>query len=309
MPFPTGDITTSQFEDEIRAQAASLAAMFSDPALAVLRQRSPTHPAVVRYDTLLALLPRRSRPYHENLAISAEVGAGMIDRQFWMPDPDTDEYWSFIPDAAAAARVAQNIRDPRQFNETLAEVRVWSRLRQTHPAASLVEQEGQPDIRLDTPEGPLWIEVKFIHSDTSNDGVERALKKANKQLRTATGGDGGVLIMVFERTLAPRALPATEEAAQAARLPSGEDPPPADIASRIGVIEQALSSRDFKSVGVAILTWEDHCYVGEWPEPVTYIVRHSAVVRRHHLPRGHPEVPRELASIGGWAAFRLGVSG
>ena len=148
MPMPTGTISTPQFEAEIQMQIDSLDAMFQDPGLASLRANTPTHPGVVRRDMLASFLPRRARPYPELLAIAAEIGGGLIDRQFWMPDPDSSPYWSFLSDADAAARVAQNIHDPGKFEETLAEVRTWAMLTHGGARATLLEEEGKPDMSL-----------------------------------------------------------------------------------------------------------------------------------------------------------------
>jgi len=305
--MPTGTISTPQFEAEIQMQIDSLDAMFQDPGLASLRANTPTHPGVVRRDMLASFLPRRARPYPELLAIATEIGGGLIDRQFWMPDPDSSPYWSFLSDADAAARVAQNIHDPGKFEETLAEVRTWAMLTHGGARATLLEEEGKPDIVLDrgsTTEA--WAEIKFIHTTTTDRGLLRALQKANKQLRAATCGGAGIVYVYIERVHAPRVLPSTTEAAEAARLPSGEDPPPADVASRIATVELALSGNNYKSLALTAVTREDHSYIGEWPGPVTYFVRRQAVLRRHVTPRPAPAVDDQIIRPAGWTAFRLG---
>jgi hypothetical protein len=308
VPVPTGQASTLEFEQEIQTQIESLDAMFGDPGLTALRTKSPLHPAVIRRETLSAFLPRRPRPFEELLTIAAELGGTMIDRQFWMPDPRTPDYWGFISHEAAARRISQNLADPLKYNETLAEVRTWAGLRQNGLDVELVHEHGQPDLVIarGSP-AEIRAEVKFVHTDTSDRGVIGAVEKANKQLRGASSGAAGVAYVHLDRRHSVRTLPATPAKADAARLPSGEDPPPTDVVHRIGLIERALDGERYKSVGVAIVTWEDHVYIGDWPGPVTYFVRRQSVFRRHRNMRPLAPIDEDAFRPGGWFATRIGI--
>jgi hypothetical protein len=187
--MPTGIVSTPSFEREIQTQIASLDAMFGDPELKKLRSKTPHHPAAIRRDALASFFPRRPQPYPELLALSAEVGAAMIDRQFWMPDPE-DDYWSFIPNATAAARVAQNIRDPGKFNETLAELRMWASLRLRSVHADLIEEDGMPDIAVDRgSQNETWVEVNSsIRAPRTEASFERFRRRTTNSVRRVREG-------------------------------------------------------------------------------------------------------------------------
>lgn len=307
MPLPTGNVSTAQFEGEIQNQIAVLDAMFDDPGLTALRTKSPHHPAVVRRDALAEFLPRRTRPVSELVQLAASLGVMAIDRQFWMRDA-SDDYWSFLTTVGSANRVRQNIRDPADFDETIAEVRTWAHLRFRSVDADLIEEDGKPDIPVarHTPE-ETWIEVKFVHATTTDNGFRRVLKKANSQLREASSDGAGVAYLWIERPLDARELPRTQGEADAGRLPSGEDPPPPGVAERLAAVERALASGNFKSVGFVVVAWDDHGYIADGTG-VTYFVRRQCLVREHPSPRGAVSLDAALLPLGGWAAMRIGLS-
>jgi hypothetical protein len=188
----------------LRSLITLLDEMLGDPGLALLRRRHPRHPAVLRREALEAVGDRPTLPVPEMLSLMTEFALMSFDYDSWLPPPEarTREFWDFLGDTAAARHIRSGLTLPRQFDETLSEVRVWGQLsRRAGLDARLVEETGLPDVRIGTAPDDAWAEVKFAHSGTPPSGLRRPLRSAERQLAAANARQSSTLYLFLERTL------------------------------------------------------------------------------------------------------------
>ena len=82
----------AEIRTELDAQIDLLAAMFDDAGLSALRRRLPSHPAVTRYDALVALRDSSVSPDNEHGLIK-EVAWALMDRRTWAANPSVRPFW------------------------------------------------------------------------------------------------------------------------------------------------------------------------------------------------------------------------
>src|SRR5438309_935644 len=187
----------SDFQQELRSQAAILEGMFQDPALQALRRRYPKHPAVERYDLLRAFLEGGRIAFSKELALLRAMAAMMFDRSTWATTPPQDDYWSFVTDPAQRARAKELAKDPNQFGDLMAEVFVWGLLVSAGIRTRWVEQPGLPDLALAVGSADdLWADVKHIRLGSAVDRIQDHIAKANRQIKAASARAGLVFIHI-----------------------------------------------------------------------------------------------------------------
>ena len=187
----------------------------------------------------------------------------------------------------------------RRSSMMLAEVRTWAHLRMHGVEAELLEEDGMPDIRVHGGSEASWIEVKYVHPGTTDNGVASALKKANRQIRNASPDRSGVVYLFVGTDRVRRALPNTPAEAEAAKLPSGEDPAP-DIVSRRRLRGAPLGVRSLPEHGARAGRGlgRPGLYRDE-REGMLHLVRRQTRVRLHPSPHSRPLTAEEL-TLGLW---------
>ena len=256
----------AEIRSELDAQIDLLAAMFDDAGLSALRRRLPSHPAVTRYDALVALRDSSVSPDTEHGLIK-EVAWALMDRSTWAANPSVRPFWeTSVPDEPQRVQVLARIRHPEQFDDVMLELYVWGRFRAENFAASLYEVEGQPDIRIAHSDGEVWTEVKRIHLGSAPGRARAVIAKSNSQIKTVSPGRAGILYVFIETELAAAAF---------------DDAIPGDVAPFLAEVRRSLGSKDDKHVGQVIVAWDDVMAIGQSPDPTMYVVRRRAHVVSH----------------------------
>jgi hypothetical protein len=282
---------------ELTVQIELLVAMFDDPGLTALRRRSPNHPAVTRHDSLVALRDSSTSPETEHSLIR-EVAGAFMDRTTWVPDPNARPFWeASVPDEAKRAQVLARIRHPEQFDDVMLELYVWGRFKAERFAASLQENEGEPDIRIAHPNGDVWAEVKRIHLGSAPGRARDVVAKSNSQIKTVSPGRAGILYLFIETELASAAF---------------DDAIPGDVAPFLAEARRSLSSKDDKHVGQVIVAWDDVMAIGQSPDPTMYVVRRRAHVVSHAHAVSEPVLTNDQLTLGQsfltWVTYTAAVS-
>lgn len=256
-----------------------------DVGLARLRQRHPSHPAVVRYDRIRAVLhDNGGLAYPGDDAVVADVLGMLIDRSTWAVVPSDNDFWDFLPDPRVRRHVETTIVVPDQFENTIAEVFVWGWLRQEGHEAELIGDEASPDLRVgrDTPT-PLWADVKVVDFESAVRRARDDVTKANRQIKRVDPDGAGILFLRVSRSLARLTL---------------DDRVPTDVGVFLDELRRALVRDRCRSVGAVVATWDEHLIVGNPPGRVLYVLRRRSIVVEHPDPRKPLALDPDAFAIG-----------
>jgi len=283
---PTFDYDTPSLLVELQRQLAILEAMFGDPGLTTLRQRSPGHPAVERFDRLKGFVAAGGTlDAASELDLAVEVGSTFIDHMTWAGDRAPEDYWAVIPDPAARAFVEGRIQDPNMFHDVVSELFWWGALTEK-TSSTLGEDAGMPDLKVGDV-APCWADVKRIHIGTGTTRIREVIKKANQQIKRADASGAGAALIHIERH------------GQRASL---DDRIPNDVSPFVDEVRTALGSGFFRSVAHVAVTWDDYFVIGD-VQATLYAFRRRTVVLEHPTPRSKPNVPTGIWDVGFTAVF------
>ncbi|HMG40784.1 MAG TPA: hypothetical protein VK611_05615 [Acidimicrobiales bacterium] len=267
-PSHSADLANMKaLEGPLRRRQDVLIAMFDDPKLDRLRARTPSHPAVLQFDSIEQYLDQ-GLLYPDESGMVRELATAMLDEDYWIAPSDPDDHWSFIDDRRARDSVRSRIADPDQYHDTMAEVAYWSWLRSRGLDCHLVEDEGLPDIRLDDFPEPVWVEVKRIRLDSTPRRVRQRISKASHQISNATPQNSGVVFISIDRAIVRVAL---------------DDKVPSDIEAYAAEARRQLGSGS-RHAGVVILTWDDLVIDGVPGSEISYELRRRSLVLEHPNP-------------------------
>jgi len=261
--------------------------LLADRSLARLRASAPSHPAVIRYDAVRDFI---SGPGHIVPGKTlAEITSFMLDLSTWASLKAGG--LASIP-ADKLLRVRGTASEPEQFDDAMAELFYLGFLSSDLGfSTELVERDGFPDLLSQTLDrGDIWTEVKRIRDGTGPDRVQQVLKKASKQLKSATGGGSGVVFISFAPTVV-RMLPG--------------DGPPTDLDEKFRRASKVLAGGTCRGVAVAVLCWDE---LLEFPEPdgrsLVALQRRSQVLQ-HAQPNQPVPFPAAEFAVARTVEFRI----
>jgi hypothetical protein len=258
--------------DLAESELARLETLFEDMGLKALRARVPQHPAVQRYDALLATVSGVAIRWPDETDQVATVGTAFLDSLEFDSSP-IGETWSRLADSGTLHQIRSRLRDPEQFLDQLAVLRCWSLITNAGTPAEIRELEGFPDIQAHPSADDVWVEVKRIRPGTPATRVRAVLKKANSQLKKAHADASGIAYVAIERPIVSAAL---------------DDSIPSFVTECIGEAKRELASGNSKSVGRVIIVWDDLIVLGEPPQATMYFFRRRTISLDHHGPRSIP---------------------
>jgi hypothetical protein len=277
--------TPRDFAEEISLQVQLLEQMFGPQELARLLAVNPNHPIAARYRQLEELQRGRAIPPGDELRTGALIASGLLDRSSWAANyVAADDPWTLIEDAQARAKVRSRLSDAGSYGDVMSELFFLGCLRAMDFPASLIEEEGKPDIVLvEDPEDPLWLEVKRVRPGSTPRSVAADVKKANRQIRGASGDQAGVLY--FQIDTAHLATPL-------------DDKVPPHVKKLVREVRQQLRSGFNRSIAHAVVCWDDCLVLGNAPSPSLFAFRRRSVHISHPSPRPHPNIPPQVLVIG-----------
>ena len=249
-----------------------LESLFDDPGLARLRSSNATHPAIVRYEALLAVLEHRAMSWPGDIERIGQAGAAVLDvLDFGVGE--REGAWLKVAEPEALRQIRTRLDRADKFADQLAVVRCWILLREQGISAVLIERKGYPDIRAQVDNNDVWVEVKRIRVGTDASRVRKVLAKANRQLKTAVPASSGVVYLEVSRPVEVSSL-------------SEEMPEP--VQTCLHEVERELGSGNSKSVGKVVISWDEMSFLGTPPGLVLMALRRRTVSRDHRSPRSVP---------------------
>lgn len=245
--------------------------LFGDPNLTSLRERSPAHPAVKRYDTITAFITHKAQlNYPDETNLVLEVGSLLLDGLALAPAISAESIIDAIDDQEVIKQLRTRVSDPQQFTDQMAAMTCWDLLRTNGLTARLVEKEGLPDIIVSligsTNE---WVEVKRIRIGSNPSRARNVIGKANAQIKRAGPQSVGAVYLSIERPQQRVAF---------------DDIPPPEVQAYIDEVKRELGSGCSRSVSLVIVTWDDYMLLGTPPERTNYYLRRRSLLLEHPAP-------------------------
>jgi hypothetical protein len=251
-----------------------LEALFKDPLLALLRQRTQGHPAVRWFDTLQRLTESLTFDFRAGLDPLVEVAAALLDC-LDIREIDPSLTWELLAEPEAIRQIRTRLDDPDKFLDQYAVVRCWSLLSGIGLKARLVEYPGFPDICADLSNRELWVEVKRLRLGTHISRVRKVISKANKQLRNACSGYAGVIYLEVSLPIKVRDL---------------SDPIPVEISNCIAEVSREFGSGQSCHAARVVLSWDEITILGQPPAFTMVVSRRRTICLNHPNPVSAPSI-------------------
>jgi hypothetical protein len=297
---PRGDdprlLSRSSFQFLLQQELEILEALLGDPGLANLRKKTSEHPAVIRYDLVRRYL---TEPAGETFRYPDEgedvltIGGLLLD-SMTINTSETPQQIVAAIDDEVLNQLRKRASDPEQFQDQMVAFKCWNLFRQSGRSGRLVEQDGMPDIALDLDNQPnQWIECKRIRLGTQTTRGRRIIKNANEQIKRANPNGAGAVYVFIERPEHRAVL---------------DDSFPTEIREFINEVDRELGSGHSRSVAAVIVSWDDYMLLGDFPNPVSYFLRHRSVVRTHGEPRQALILPPDILNVGRTVGLRINWS-
>jgi len=163
-------------------------------------------------------------------------------------------------DAAVQRKIQTRLGDASQFEDLMVEVSIaaWHQ-REGHTVIPS-EASGWPDLRIDIEslELPILLECKRTNSTTGR-GVKKDITKANKQIKEVGISSHGVAFLDITAAVPQQTVLS--------------DATPLEVLEILERVRAALSGPKHRSVGRAIVVWDDAGILGEPPGPTTVFLR------------------------------------
>lgn len=128
-----------------------------------------------------------------------------------------------------------------------------------------------------------WADVKHIRVGTSASRALDVTTKANKQIKQAHPSAVGAVLIHVDRE---------------GHRASFDDRVPSDVKPFIDEVSRALHPGQLRSIGHAVITWDDYFILSEVDRPTMYVARRRALVIAHPQPRGAPLVTEDFWNLG-----------
>lgn len=197
-----------------------------------------------------------------------------LDRMYWLADHYFEELEC---DVQARRFVETRLPRPELFWSVISELQQWGYLKARGLRPQLNQEDGLPDLSFygNSSDDAHYFEVKTVEKGTSTNAIKQHIKKANRQIKNV-GDDvrGGCFLRLLETFTGGY---------EDGQLPE-------KVRTYFEVLEQAMTSEHYKSVGQAVLTWEEISCVGNIPGWQTWCIVRRSASRNHKSAR----VPIEL---------------
>lgn len=185
-------------------------------------------------------------------------------------------------DEAIQKKIRSRITNPKQFEDLIVELYVGAWHKTKNHTIDPIEKEGYPDLRIEIPNIniPVFIECKHIWTVSKNN-LQDAIKKANRQIKKGykkvaeeigVSSYGAVILDVS----APLAAGQVENDNLSDKLQRIVD-----------IVQSALSGEKNRSVGAAIIVWDDYMLMGNPPDSTLVAVRR----RYKRISHKNPNLP------------------
>ena len=159
-------------------------------------------------------------------------------------------------DEAVQKKIRSRITNPEQFEDLMVELYVGAWHKTKNHTIEPIEKEGYPDLKIEIPSIgiPVFIECKHLWTSSKN-RLQEVIKKANKQIKKAAKE---IKILSYGAVILDVSIPVVAGQVENDNLSD-------KLQEMIDVVQSALSGGKNRSVGAAIVVWDDYMIMGNPP--------------------------------------------
>lgn len=192
-------------------------------------------------------------------------------------------------DEAIQKKIRSRITDPEQFEDLMVELYVGAWHRTKNHIIEPMEKEDYPDLRVEIPNIniPVFIECKHLWTDSKNN-LQDAIKKANKQIKKAAEE---IDVPFYGAVILDVSVPVAAGQVENDNLSD-------KLQGIINVVQSALSGEKNRTVGAAIVVWDDYMIMGNPPDSTAVFFRRR--YKRIHHKNPILVVPEKLPLFEGY---------
>lgn len=187
-------------------------------------------------------------------------------------------------DLAVEKKILSRVTDQTHFESLMLELCIgaWN-ISQGNEVTPL-EIEGYPDLKVEFSNTliPAYIECKRIETKTLT-RISDVIRKANNQIKRVKEDAFGFVVLDLSTPVSAGMV--------------DDDTLPNTLSERLSVIKSALSGKKNRSIGAAIVVWDDYMKLGEPPEKTRIAFRRRMIRIDHNKPR--TVVPRKMIIYNG----------
>jgi hypothetical protein len=246
------------------------------------------HPAYKQYNVCCTFLNQSGIlyfPYDNELLFDIAriaLDSQIISNTF---SPECTEYYS---NNEVYKLINSRITIPNQFEDLMVELYTGAWHKTKNHIVQPMEIKGYPDIKVEIPgtTNLLYVECKHMYT-ASHARLRKVIKKANNQIKNAISDSNvtyGVVVIDVSKTVTD----AQQEVGAVPKL----------IQDFVCIAQSALGGHKNKSVGAAILVWDDFIILGTPPK------RTQVAFRRNHarIDNQYNTIPINIPLFEGYTA-------
>jgi hypothetical protein len=170
----------------------------------------------------------------------------------------------------ARVKIAKYLAHPTQFDDIMLEISfaAWH-LMENH-RVEILEIDKYPDVKVNVPTLmlPIYAECKNVTTDNDN-SIKHKINDANGQLKSVSEAHYGIVVLNIAKSIERQRV--------------YTDAYPERVDEIIKLVKQTLRGARNRSVGAAILIWDDFIQHGEPPQKM-YVAYRRRFVRIDHSP-------------------------
>lgn len=261
-----------------------------------LEAKQKKHPAYLRWTLCKKIIEQRGRiQFPEQKERLHEIGRIILDSYILVALTEGNLQQlklgslDLYGDEAVQRKIRSRITNPEQFEDLMVELYVGAWHKTKSYAIDPIEKEGYPDLKVEIPNIniPVFIECKHLWTGSKNN-LQDAIKKANKQIKRAAKE---IELPSYGAVILDVSVPVAADQVENDNLSD-------KLLRIVDAVQSALSGEKNRSVGAAIIVWDDYMLMGKPPDStlVAFRRRYKRISRRNpNLP-----VPENLPLFEGY---------
>lgn len=207
----------------------------------------------------------------------ALLGQFLLDAEYLKLITEEDYFDQLLE--PVKVKIANYLMHPTQFDDIMLEIAItaWHQMRKHK--AELFEVSNYPDVKVTIPGMalPVYVECKNIMTGNEN-SIKHIITHANGQLKKVSEAHYGIVILNIAKPIELKRV--------------FSDAYPERVDQLMTFVKQSLTSSRHRSVGAAILIWDDFIQYGDPPQKMLIAYRRRSVRIDHTPAEGCIEIPQ-----------------
>jgi len=263
-----------------------------------LEAKQKNYPAYLRWDLCKKIIEQGGMiQFPEQKEKLPEIGRIVLDSYIHVALTEGDirqlklGSLDLYGDETVQKKIRSRITDPNQFEDLMVELYVAAWHKTKNHTIELIEKDGYPDLKIEIPAMniPVFIECKHLWTGSKN-RIQKVIKKANNQIKKAVKETG---ITSYGAVILDVSIPVAAGQVENDNLPD-------KLREMVNVVQSALSGKKNRSVGAAIIVWDDYMQIGNPPDR-TMLAYRRRYKRVSHTSPNLP-IPENLPLFEGYTA-------